>query len=159
MYSTFLPNWACKSMHSFSYSFRPLFSLKSVHEFWNKAKRMNLSLTWEQLLSNQPFAASASRFVKLYLLTHFRPMFCLCRNQVVGFHWQNVWKTPGKSDILNKDARQWPASLLKMSIFHRCFSNILLVKNQLPGLSISGTLVKNGLSKYLFWKFDVICRK
>ena len=27
-------------------------------------------------------------------LTHFRPMFDLCRNQVVGFYCQNVWKTP-----------------------------------------------------------------
>ena len=26
-------------------------------------------------------------------LTHFRLMFHLCRNQVVGFYWQNVWKT------------------------------------------------------------------
>ena len=30
-----------------------------------------------------------------------------------------------KSDILNKDAA---TSLLKMSLFHICFSNILLVK-------------------------------
>ena len=27
-------------------------------------------------------------------LTHFRPMFHLWINQVVGFYWQNVWKTP-----------------------------------------------------------------
>ena len=27
-------------------------------------------------------------------LTHFRPMFDLCRNQVVGFYSQNVYKTP-----------------------------------------------------------------
>ena len=37
-------------------------------------------------------------------LTHFRPMLHLCRNQVVGFYWQNVWKTLWKSDILSKDA-------------------------------------------------------
>ena len=28
------------------------------------------------------------------LLTHFRQMFQLRRNQVVGFYQQNVWKTP-----------------------------------------------------------------
>ena len=27
-------------------------------------------------------------------LTHFRPMFHLSLNQVVGFYQQNVWKTP-----------------------------------------------------------------
>ena len=27
-------------------------------------------------------------------LTHFQPMFDLCRNQVVGFYYQNVLKTP-----------------------------------------------------------------
>ena len=29
-----------------------------------------------------------------FQLNHFRPMFHLCRNQVVGFYWQNVEKTP-----------------------------------------------------------------
>ena len=33
-----------------------------------------------------------------------------------------------KSDILNKYAGRWPASLLKMSLLHRWFSNILLLK-------------------------------
>ena len=28
------------------------------------------------------------------VLTHFRPMFHLCRNQKVGFYQENVWKTP-----------------------------------------------------------------
>ena len=32
------------------------------------------------------------RFKSIWL-THFRPMFHLCRNQVVGFYYQNVWKT------------------------------------------------------------------
>ena len=27
-------------------------------------------------------------------LTHFQPMFDFCKNQVVGFYNQNVWKTP-----------------------------------------------------------------
>ena len=30
------------------------------------------------------------------LLTLFQPMFDLCRNKVVGFYYQNVWKTPVK---------------------------------------------------------------
>ena len=49
-------------------------------------------------------------------------MFDLSRNQVVVFYQQNIWKTP---------AEEWyfyPASLLKMPLFSRCFSNIFLVK-------------------------------
>ena len=61
-------------------------------------------------------------------LTHFRPMFRLCRNQVVGFYKENVWKTLWKSDILSKDAGHRTASLLNTSLFRKCFSNILLVK-------------------------------
>ena len=37
---------------------------------------------------------------------------------------KHLWK----SDILIKDADHRPASLLKMALFHRCFSNLLLVK-------------------------------
>ena len=55
-------------------------------------------------------------------------MFHLRINQVVGFYLQNVWKHLWKSDILSKDTGHRPASLLKMSLFHRCFSKILLVK-------------------------------
>ena len=55
-------------------------------------------------------------------------MFNLCRNQVVGFYYQNVWKTP---------VEEWH------------FSS----KNQLPGLSIVGTLVENGLKRHLQDKF------
>ena len=47
-------------------------------------------------------------------------MFHLCRNQVVDFYQQNVWQKP-------------------MEEWH--FAS----KNQLPGLSLSGTLVENGL--------------
>ena len=54
-----------------------------------------------------------------------------------------------KSDILSKDAGRWPASLLKKSLFYQ---------NQIPGLSISGTLVKNGLnnegSNHLIYDYD-----
>ena len=70
-------------------------------------------------------------------------MFDLCRNQLVvtgKMFGKHLWK----SDILSKDAGHRPASLPKMSLFHRCFSNILLVKNQLPGLSVSGTWSKMG---------------
>ena len=55
---------------------------------------------------------------------------------------KHMWK----SDILSKDAVRRPASLLKMSLFHWCFSNNLLVQIHQPGLSIIGTLVENGLS-------------
>ena len=37
---------------------------------------------------------------------------------------KHLWK----SDILSKDPGWWPASLLKMSPFHWCFSHISLVK-------------------------------
>ena len=37
---------------------------------------------------------------------------------------RHLWK----SDILSKDAGHRPASLLKISLFHRCFLHILLVK-------------------------------
>ena len=37
---------------------------------------------------------------------------------------KHLWK----SGILSKDAGQWPASLLKMSLFRWCFQNILIVK-------------------------------
>ena len=55
-------------------------------------------------------------------------MFHLCKNQVVGFHLQNVWKTPKESGILSKDAGRQPASLLKLPLFNRCFPNIFLVE-------------------------------
>ena len=50
---------------------------------------------------------------------------------------KHLWK----NKILSKDAGHRPASLLKMSLFHWCFSN----KNQLPGFYITGTLIKNEL--------------
>ena len=72
-----------------------------------------------------------------------------------------------KSDILSKDAGHRPASLLKMSIFDRCFSKHFASKNQLPSFYISGTLVENGLRltqrhaeltqfrlRTIQWKFD-----
>ena len=52
---------------------------------------------------------------------------------------------PGSWFLLAKCHR--PVSLLKMSLFHRRFSNTFLVA-QLPDLSVSGTLVENGLSEF-----------
>ena len=54
---------------------------------------------------------------------------------------KHLWK----SEILSKDR---PASLLKVSFFHRCFFKHFACKNQLPGLSISGTWVENGLMTF-----------
>ena len=55
-------------------------------------------------------------------------MVHLWRNYVIGFYQQMCEKHKWKSDILSKDAGRWSASLLKMSLFRRCLSNILLVK-------------------------------
>ena len=62
---------------------------------------------------------------QLLCLTHFRPMFHLRRSQVVGFYLQNAWKTP---------VEEWH------------FPS----QNQLPGLSVVGTLVENGLISQMF---------
>ena len=53
-------------------------------------------------------------------------MFHLCR--LLVFTNKMFEKHLWKSDILSKDASRCPASLLKMSLFHKCFTNILLVK-------------------------------
>ena len=50
-----------------------------------------------------------------------------------------------EGDILSKDAGRRPASLLKMSLFHRGFFKYFASENQLPGFYISGTLFENGL--------------
>ena len=64
---------------------------------------------------------------------------------------KHLWKR----DILSKDAGRWPASLFRMPLFRRCFSNILLAKKQLPGLSVNGTLVENELiSKNMFNEYN-----
>ena len=49
-----------------------------------------------------------------------------------------VWK----SDTLSKDAGQWPAGNVTLpQVFFKHFAS----KNELPGLSITATLVYNGL--------------
>ena len=83
-------------------------------------------------------------------------MFHLWINQVVFFISKMFEKHLWKSDIVSKDADHWPASLLKMSIFHRCFSNIQLVKKQLPGFDISEALVENTLTNNVFeWNMNL----
>ena len=62
---------------------------------------------------------------QLLCLTHFWPMFNLCRNHIVGFCLQNVWKAP---------VEEWH----------------FISKNQLPGLSVSKTLVENELISQIF---------
>ena len=62
---------------------------------------------------------------QLLSLSHFRPMFHLCRNQVIGFYLQNLWKTP---------VEEWH------------FAS----KNQLPGLSVGVTLDENRLISQIF---------
>ena len=56
------------------------------------------------------------------------PMLHLCRNQAFDFYQQNVRKHLWKIHILSKYSGRSPAPLLKISLFHRCFSNIWLVK-------------------------------
>ena len=58
--------------------------------------------------------------VPCYYLTNFKTIFHMWKNQVDGFHQENMWKTAVEE--------LWPASLLKTSLFHWCFSHILLVK-------------------------------
>ena len=54
---------------------------------------------------------------------------------------KHLWK----SDTLSKDAGHRPTYLFKMSLFLTYFFKLFASKNQLPGLSTSGTLVENGL--------------
>ena len=96
--------------------------------YWWKVKCLNLPrcLTFLQVTVRGQRYHKTNKF-PLYLhdnvlayLTHFRPMFHLCRNQVIGFYQENAWKAP---------VEEWHSA----------------IKNQLPGLSVSGTLVENGL--------------
>ena len=52
-----------------------------------------------------------------------------------------------KSDILSKDAGHRPASLLKISLFHRYFLHVLLVKLTVWFLHRE-TLAQNGLKEW-----------
>ena len=72
-------------------------------------------------------------------------MFQLWINQIVGFYYQNVWKTPVESDILSRDAGHRPAYLLKNVSRPQVFFKHFGSKNQPPGFYISRKLVENGL--------------
>ena len=56
---------------------------------------------------------------------------------------KHLWK----SGISSKDAGRFLTSLHKISLFHWCFSNILLVKTNYL-VYISETLVENGLKRH-----------
>ena len=58
----------------------------------------NMMMHQRTFLFNNAFSESREQLI------HFQPMFDLCRNQVVGFYYQNVWKHLWKRDILSKDA-------------------------------------------------------
>ena len=64
---------------------------------------------------------------------------------------KHLWK----SDILSKDASHWPEYLVKASLYHIFFTHFD-TKNQLTGLSITGTLAGNEIPvwKYLLWKCE-----
>ena len=61
-------------------------------------------------------------------LTDFKPIFTYAKTSKMVFTSKMCKKHSWKSDILYKDTGHRPASLLKMSLFHRCFSQILLAK-------------------------------
>ena len=56
---------------------------------------------------------------------------------------KHLWK----SDILSKDTDQQSASLLRISLFHRCFLTHFGSTNQLSALLIRETLAGNGLNR------------
>ena len=64
-----------------------------------------------------------------------------------------------KSDILSKDAGHRPASLLNLHLNLKCHSSTVffkhfISKNQLPGLYVSGKLVKNRLKSFKTIKYN-----
>ena len=69
----------------------------------------------------------------------------MCASKMFKKH---LWK----SDILSKNANHRPTSLLKTSLFHRCFQTFC-IKNQLLGFCINGTLVKSGLIWFIIEAF------
>ena len=85
---------------------------------WHTLNQVNISY-------NNTIDKYQSISFQLLSLSHVRPMFHLCRNQVVGFYLQNLWKTP---------VEEWH------------FAS----KNQLPGLSVGVTLDENCLISQIF---------
>ena len=105
------------------------------HYKWFKIHMRNLimnCLFWIEIYQHtRNIYLFLSKFISQ--LTQFQPMFHLRTNQV--FTSKMFEKHLWKSDI-------------KMLLFHRCFSNILLV-NRLPGFYISRILVENGLINWI----------
>ena len=71
---------------------------------------------------------------KTHFLTHCFPMFpfyTTWKYQRTLLYTRKMWvKHLRKNDISNKDERNRPASLRKISLFHRCFLHILRVKSK-----------------------------
>ena len=78
-------------------------------------------------------------------LTNIRPMFDLRINQVVGFYYRNVWKTPLKEWHFKWRCRSLTCIFIYNVIFPQVFFKHFASNNKLPGFYISGTMVGNGL--------------
>ena len=85
------------------------------------------------------------------MLTHFKPMFHLWKNQMVGFYKQNVWKKP---------VEQWHfkfrfTSMNCIFTLNVTLPQLLFIhvasKYQLPGSLIIGTLAWNWFRTKNFW--------
>ena len=134
--------------HHLLQTWRPLSLIRS---FWQ------LLTIFFRLVFQSPFpylfAISFNFLIKWYsvlfnafLLTHFLPVLHLCRKGSWFLLAKCLRNTLRKSDILTKDADQWPVNLyLKCHSSTRCFSNFLLVKTNYLVYPVSGTLVGNGL--------------
>ena len=65
-----------------------------------------------------------------------------------------------KDAILSKNAVPWLEPLLKISYLHRYLSLIYTFCYRLPNISVTGTLVTNGLKPNIFSKnFAKLCYK
>ena len=122
---------------------------KSKCLFFKKIKFCGMFNFWVFSLEYSPLFLISLHFLNYYLcnrksLRNHAVYFSYVRNNYFNLFQANapLMEKPGwmvfiskicdkhlwKSDILSKDASHGPASLLKMSLFHRCFSHILLVK-------------------------------
>ena len=100
--------WSAGIAFNFRTSLRWLFILK-----FNSVSALPIYCNLHLAHSINLFSTNVETYVETRYLVFTSKMF-----------EKHLWK----SDILRKDAGRWPASFLKMSFFHRCFSNILLVK-------------------------------
>ena len=65
-------------------------------------------------------------------------------------------KEQWKSEILSEDATHQPAFLLKISLFHRCFSHILLVKTNHLAFPLVEHWLEISQPFYAWWKQKLI---